>query len=151
MGGVTHGYFRGGVEHPLYRIWYSAKDRCHNPKHPNYHQYGARGIVVCERWRYDFATFLADVSPRPAGHQLDRRDNDGPYSPENVRWVLPVDNNRNKRNTRRFTCAGMSLTVQEWSDLTGISHDTLYTRMGRLAWNVLDALTLPKQNGRWVR
>src|SRR5258706_14554172 len=50
---------------PEYAAWWSARNRCHNPKDKYYHLYGARGIQMCERWRTSFQAFLADMGPRP--------------------------------------------------------------------------------------
>jgi len=74
------------VEYPVaeYSAWYNMVQRCHNPHHPAFVWYGARGIEVCERWRDDFLQFLSDMRPRPPGHSLDRIDNDAGYTPEKL-------------------------------------------------------------------
>lgn len=75
------------------------KKRCHNPANKDYVRYGGRGIVVCRRWREDYAAFAADVGPRPSKrHTLDRIDNDGNYEPGNVRWATPEQQWRNRRS-----------------------------------------------------
>ena len=33
-----------------YKIWTLMKRRCLNEKDPSFHNYGGRGIEVCERW-----------------------------------------------------------------------------------------------------
>jgi hypothetical protein len=79
------------------------KARCKNPKHPEYHNYGGRGIKVCDRWKQvgGFQNFINDMGKRPEGMSIDRIDNDRGYSPENCRWTTSVVQSQNKRMDRR--------------------------------------------------
>jgi hypothetical protein len=84
-----------------YTIWAKMKQRCHNPDDPNWHNYGARGIKVCQRWRNSFQAFFKDVGFRPSLlHSLDRwPNNDGDYKPTNVRWATREEQRANTRAT----------------------------------------------------
>jgi DNA invertase Pin-like site-specific DNA recombinase len=77
--------------------------RCYDPHHVQYHNYGGRGIVVCERWR-GVRQFIEDIEreigARPPRVTLDRRDNNGNYEPGNVRWATWSEQRRNQQPRR---------------------------------------------------
>lgn len=80
-----------------YNTWRAMRDRCHLPKSTQYRWYGARGIVVCERWRNSYEAFLADMGERPEGRTIDRINPDGNYEPANCRWATRLEQSRNQR------------------------------------------------------
>jgi len=110
----TNGYnnpnYRHGFAntHPLYAIWSAIRQRCNNPNHPRYKDYGGSGIQVDPRWE-DFSVFLAEVGERPhSSLTLDRYPNpNGNYELGNIRWATTHEQNNNKRARRldQFTTA----------------------------------------------
>ena len=90
----------------LAKKWYSMISRCHDPLNRRFHDYGGRGIFVCERWM-NRDVFINDVlyliGPPKEGMTLDRADNDKGYSYDNVRWAtrsLQQTNQRIKKSNR---------------------------------------------------
>ena len=79
-----------------YRAWTGMRIRCNNPNNRDYKNYGGRGIKVCERWN-SFENFIQDMGNKPAGHSLDRIDNDGDYSPSNCKWSSKTEQQSNRR------------------------------------------------------
>lgn len=85
---------------PEYRAWLNMRQRCNNPNHISYPNYGGRGISVCNEWENSFSAFFEHVGSRPEGMTLDRIDNSRGYEPGNVRWASYFDQNGNRRNSR---------------------------------------------------
>jgi hypothetical protein len=81
----------------LYKIWKGMKDRCKNKNNPNFHRYGGRGIIVCQEW-FNYENFYqwATTNGYADNLTIDRKNNDGGYSPENCRWVTPQENTKNR-------------------------------------------------------
>ena len=92
----------GKTKTPEYQAWISMLKRCYKPRTRAYQNYGGRGIRVCKRWRDSFENFLEDMGERPSAiHSLDRRDNDGDYTPSNCRWATVWVQNNNRRAADR--------------------------------------------------
>jgi hypothetical protein len=116
----THG-MTGTAE---YRAWLSMWNRCTNPTDIAYSDYGARGIRICDRWK-KFENFFADLGLKPEpSYRLDRRKNEGNYTPNNCHWVTAADSNRNTRSTLRVTYLGRKMCLKEAASLAGVAYTT---------------------------
>src|SRR5215469_3862913 len=96
-------------KHPLYPIWVSMKQRCYNQKHADYHNYGARGVIVCDEWKNDFLAFRswAQSNGWSKGLQLDKDKKarmsgmEGKeYSPAFCCFLTAAENSQEKRQTK---------------------------------------------------
>ena len=104
----------------------SIRQRCYNTKHPQYTDYGGRGIT-CHWQRYgsrqEFIRWIVDnLGERPSPqHSIDRIDNEGNYEPGNLRWATKKEQIENRRELRsrkvwkwvyRSNCPGVSYSGQ---------------------------------------
>jgi hypothetical protein len=139
---LKHGQARRGKKTGAYNSWISMFTRCYNPSCEEYHNYGGRGITICERW-WKFENFYADMGDRPEGMEIDRfPDNDGNYEPGNCRWATKPQQMRNTRVNRLIEFRGRAQCLQDWAKETGLSAPVLHYRL-RVGWSVEQALTTP--------
>lgn len=122
----------GGSKTRLYSIWKQMRIRCNCTTNPTYKYYGSRGITICDEWN-DFAVFREWALTHGYTDELsiDRIDNDGPYSPENCRWVTMAMQARNTRSCKRYEFGGVTMTHNEWARALGIHPSTLTKRIQR--------------------
>jgi len=108
-------------------VWWQMIQRCRNPRHKAWPNYGGRGILVCDRWK-DFAAFLEDMGEAPEGLTLERKDNDSGYRPDNCRWATRREQQRNRR-TSKLTFRD---AVEIWIEITdgGAGNDHMAKRYG---------------------
>lgn len=118
---TTHGLSK--VEVRTYRTWKDMRARCYNKNNSEYHNYGARGIVVCERWE-DFTNFFADMGRREDGLTIDRINVNGNYEPSNCRWADTETQANNKQNTRKIVIGGVEKSLVQWCRIYGVKRQT---------------------------
>lgn len=95
--GETHGESQPPTAE--YTAWARMWTYCRNVKHPKYKDWGGRGIRVCRRW-LSYRSFLDDMGRRPSRkHSLDRKNNNGNYTPRNCRWATAKQQANNTRKT----------------------------------------------------
>lgn len=136
----------GCCNDPFYHVWWGMMQRCYNPKHHNYAQYGGRGISVCNSWQKveSFISWAHETHDSEI-HQttLDRIDNNKGYTPENCRWATPKAQSNNRRNTKVFTISGVTKPLSEWCDEYGMPLSVVGSRVRVMGWDIIKALTTP--------
>lgn len=150
---LTHGHTKNGARSKVYNTYHGIDQRCYNPQHHKYPNYGGRGIGVFSGWRGEggFEKFYAYIGDPPSPqHQIDRIDNNGSYVPGNIHWATRIEQMNNMRSNHLIEHVGESLTLTQWSERLGIKQSTLRMRLGKYGWSIERAFTTPVRvgNGR---
>ncbi|MFH1010327.1 MAG: hypothetical protein V1784_03730 [bacterium] len=127
---MKHGYATDSGRGALYFSWQSMKKRCLNPNTPGYKNWGGRGITICDRWM-EFINFAADMEPKPNGMTLERKDNNGPYSPDNCKWATRKEQQSNTQRSRLIEFNGETLCLGEWERKLGLGVGTIWRRLAK--------------------
>lgn len=122
------------------------KNRCYNPSHKFYKDYGARGITVCDEWsgkdgHKNFQKWALENGWHE-GCSIDRIDVNGNYEPSNCRWASAKEQANNRRNNKPITIKGVTKNATEWAEEIGISERAFMSRI-EYGWNE-DRLLEPK-------
>lgn len=131
----THcGCQRGGLakQHKKeYHAWWDARSRCHNPEHPSYKGYGAKGISMCVRWQKSFGHFIEDMGKASKGMSLDRIDPYGRYEKKNCRWATDKEQARNKKDTKfvAHPKTGERVPAAQLAEELGVTYQQLRNRL----------------------
>lgn len=132
----------GDTDSRLYNVWCAIKRRCYNPTVPEYKNYGARGIQMCDEWKDDYGAFMKWAYDN--GYQqdaprgvctIDRIDNTKGYSPDNCRWVSMTVPTNNLRTNHRITYNGETHTIAEWARIYQQKYRFVYQRLTRYGWD----------------
>ena len=127
----------------LYRIWKGMRERCNTPTCSTYKNYGERGIKVCPEWD-DYLVFKEWALSHGYSDKLtiDRIDVNGNYEPSNCRWITYKQQANNTRANHLITIDGVTHTMTEWAEISGIKMATIWARLDR-GWNQKDAVFKP--------
>lgn len=134
--------FHGDTDTPLYRRWCGILYRCKSTAPRTRRIYLDRGITVCEEWQ-KYSSFK-DWALKNGWRQdlaIDRIDGNKGYSPDNCRWVTPAANSENRSATKLVTWNGQTMTINEWSKLTGVPAKTIRFRIWKGIGTLEQALT----------
>lgn len=127
------GKYRANWSCPRLRsVYINMVYRCYNTKHPSYHNYGGKGITVCDDWLNNPQSFndWAIKTGYADNMIIDRIDVSKSYSPDNCKWTVKPDNRLTKPATVRMAVNGTDMTLAEWSRSLGYER-TYLTRFYR--------------------
>ena len=151
---ITHGMRNTD----FYNVWENMKQRCYNHNNPKYEDYGERGILICDEWKYSFENFYHDMynsyceykSTHPEEYvSIDRIDNNKGYFKDNCRWVGRFEQENNTRFNSRYNYKREEYTVREILDL-GIAdsdrtYDSIKSAINNKNMDIKDAILSPKR------
>lgn len=132
----------------LYYIWYDMKVRCYYRQNNNYHNYGGRGITVCDEWLNSFEAFRdwALQNGYQDGLSIERIDVNGNYCPANCCFITMAKQALNKRDNHLVDYYGELLPISEAARRSGIDPHTISKR---IQYGFSGELLFYKGNLRW--
>ena len=132
----------------LWYRWHGIKKRCLNETDARYHQYGGRGVKVCDQWLESFENFAEwALSHGYAEHlTLERIDVNGDYCPDNCEWITRQEQAFNKRDTIWVDYNGEHIQLRKLCERLGVSYDTVHDRVRDRGWSIEDAISVPSQH-----
>ena len=104
------------------------KQRCYNPNDTRFTTYGGRGIRICDEWLRNPQLFAdwAKSNGYRKGLSIERIDNNGPYSPDNCRFIQLEEQSTNRTTARLITVCGITQSVSQWAHAMKIDPGKLY-------------------------
>lgn len=143
-------YFVHGLSYkPLFNVLHCMHYRCENENHPQYKDYGGKGITVCDEWSMDNAeAFIswAIENGWKQGLEIDRIDNTKGYSPDNCRFVTRSENCRNRKTNKHVFVNGEEMLLCEAIErFCVVDKNEFDRRYYHRKWPLEKALFQPKQ------
>lgn len=117
------------------------KNRCYYEGHNRHELYAEKGVVVCDEWRDNFQAFYdwAILNGWQKRLTIDRRDNNGIYSPENCRIATQKVQSRNRSTNIRLTYNGVTKVMSEWAEDLKVNYIVMQRR-NKASWPVEEVL-----------
>lgn len=115
----------------LFNIWSGIRSRCNNKNSKDYHNYGGRGVKICDEWENDFSNFYNWAIKNGYSDDLtiDRKNTNGNYEPSNCRWATHKEQSNNLRRNFNIEINGEVKSISEWSQLSGVHRPTIKKRI----------------------
>lgn len=130
---------------PLYGVWNQMKERCENPNHKSFKNYGGRGIAVCDEWRDSFSAFAnwAMANGYEEGLTIERIHVDDGYKPSNCTWITKSEQVQNRRMNYKIEYNCEVKNLAQWCKEFGVRYELAHNRIYKLGWDFEKAMTTP--------
>jgi len=125
--------YHNRFEYLIEKRGHAARQRCQNPKSPEYPNYGGRGIEFRFKDIEHYVNYVKSLPNADPALEIDRIDNMGHYEEGNIRWVTSSENRKNTRRNRMVEHEGNFYVfkdfVKQFTDL-GMATALRYIRQG---------------------
>ena len=139
--GCSRGEKHGDKGTRLYNIWTNMKARCTRKSHPQYANYGGRGISICNEWtKYSNFKLWSEGNDYTSVLTIDRIDNSKGYSPDNCRWTTHKVQNNNTRRNIIIEDTTLTLKCEE----LGLNSRLVQARIREQGMSFKEATTIPE-------
>jgi len=110
--GCLSGEKHGLSKTKAYKCFIHAKERCYDPRHPSFHDYGGKGVGISEEFLHNvtaWCDYLGEPPDNVSVWTVDRIDGTKGYERGNLRWLEMSKQPRNqkKRNTNTSGVTGV--------------------------------------------
>lgn len=126
----------GNELHPLYSRWLSMTQRCNNPNHISYKNYGAKGITIASDLQSfnDYRDYLISLpNYDPENSSVDRINGKGNYEKGNLRWACQSTQLANQqcsgKGKNKYTGVNWSNTHKRWIARLTLKGKTLLSKV----------------------
>lgn len=131
----------------LYNSYSCMMQRCYNPTDIGYHNYGGRGIGVCDEWNNNFPAFrewaYENNYEENKGLTIDRIDVNGNYEPSNCKWSTKKEQANNRRTCVMITYFNETHNLKEWCEILNLPYQVIQNRYTRCGWDFWTAISTP--------
>ena len=131
----------------LWNKWNGIKKRCLFETDERYHDYGGRGIKMCQPWIESFDNFAewALANGYKDGLTIERIDVNGDYCPENCKWIPLREQRFNTRKTIWVDYKGRHIQLIKLCCELNKNYDTVHNRITKMGWNAEKAIDEPSE------
>lgn len=135
---LKHGDSINNKRTRLNSIYTGMKTRCYNKNSFKYKNYGARGIVICNKWIDDYNEFKTWSLNNGYNDNLtiERINVNGNYEPENCKWATIKEQENNRTNNHLIKYNNEIHNIKEWSDILNINYHVLYMKLSKTNWSM---------------